>query len=196
MKKVLMFCALSLIAGIAFADIGIDLKNNGGIVYAAGSSTTFVDQALVQLIWSPTNLAQATDVSVDSYLSPGEKVLYSLITTSGFAGTWSDQYPGILEFMNADVGGSDINVGYFFVRIFDNTKLGVNDFYLQQYVQGPNLTEYAANPPPTPYSTFQQLGGSLDSQGYQIIPEPAVASLIVIFGGGMLVSRRIFSRKS
>lgn len=36
--------------------------------------------------------------------------------------------------------------------------------------------------------------GTTFSGNWQAVPEPAVASLIAIFGGGLLVSRRIFSK--
>lgn len=192
MNKAVSVLTMALIAGIASADIAVDFKNNGDLVYEAGSSTVFVDQALVQLIWTASVPSQ--QAGVGGTLGDGEQLLYSILTTSGFAGTWSDQYPGILEFVDTDVGGADINAGYFFVRTFDNSALGLGDYYLQQYQQGPVLAEYNTEPAPAPYSTFQELGGSLDAQGNQVIPEPAVAALIGIFGGGMLISRRIFSR--
>ena len=193
MKKIISILIATSFAGVAFADIAIELKNNGGVVTTDG--TTNVGKAFVQLIWTAsTPEAQA---GIGATLGSGEFLLNSLITTDGFAGTWSDQPIGVLTYVDADVGGADINDGYFFVRMFDNTATGLGDFYLQQYQQGIPLAE--SNPdvgaPPPPYNSNTFLGGDL-SLGNQVIPEPAVAALLGIFGGGLLITRRIFKKEA
>ena len=200
MKKILTVLIVSLISGIAAADLAVDLKNNAGLVLET-DGTTYVDQALVQLIWSPTDSAQAVDTG--NHLASGEYLLNTLTTTSGAAGTWGDQLQGVLEYDDGVVGGTAaedtiILSGYIFVRIFDNTATELGDWYLQQYVQGPGLTRFNATATETIYQTAGTLGGALNdaSFGQQVIPEPAVAALLGIFGGGLLVARRLFSGQS
>jgi len=196
MKILGTILASSLVIATASADLAVDFLNDAGTVTEAGSSGgTFVDQVLVQLIWTASTPTQ--QAGLGGALGAGEVLLHSLVTTSTYAGTWSDQPQGILEYADSDVGDVDINDGYFFVRMFDNTATGLGDFYLQQGQQGSPLTEYDSGLIATIYDTNGELGGlDLDAQGNQVIPEPAVAALLGIFGGGMLVSRRLFSKKS
>jgi hypothetical protein len=195
MKKIIVLLASSLIVGSVLADIAVELKNNAGIVYEPGG-VTFVNQALVQLIWTADPTGKA---GVGGALASGEYLLNSLVTTSGAWGTWGDQPQGVLQYDDGDVGGTAgqdtvILGGYFFVRIFDNSKTDLNDYYLQQSQEGPSLDKYVSTVPATIYDTNGLLGGALDAQNNQVIPEPAVAALIGIFGGGMLVGRRLFSK--
>ncbi len=198
MKKVLAILTASLISGIAVADLAIELRNDAGLVYET-DGTTAVDQALVQLIWSPTDSAQAVDTG--NHLASGEYLLNTLTTTSGYAGTWSDQIQGVLEYDDEAVGGTvdqdtTILSGYIFVRIFDTLKTAKDDWYLQQFVQGPGLTRYNALDTETIYQTNGELGGVLNdaTYGHQVIPEPAVAGLISIFGTGIIFARRMFTK--
>ena len=122
-----------------------------------------------------------------------ESLLDSFTTTSGYEGTWSDIFDGTDVYTDSDVGEVDINAGYFFVRVFDSAAMGLGDNYLQQYAQGPSLTEYDFQAASTIYDTNGSLGGAIDAQGYQIIPEPAVASLIGVAAVGFLAGRRLFT---
>ncbi len=192
MKKLLAALIASIVSVSAFADIAVELKNQSseGFVYQPGG-VTFVDQALYQLIWTPATPAQ--QAGIGGAVGANEYLLDWLVTTSGQRGLFSTH--GVISYADSDVGGNDINAGYFFVRVFDNAATGEGDYYLQQYVQGPSLTLYDQQVASTVYSTaVGDLGGTLDSQGYQVIPEPAVASLVCIFGVGTLFARRIFGK--
>ena len=197
MKKIVVIMATTLIAGIASADLAVLLKNTGGIVTQAGSGGgAGVADVLVQLVWSPTDTAEA---GIGASLGTGEHLLTSMLV-SGTWGTWNspseDLYNDLL------VGGNDgedtvILEGYIFVRIFDNAATEENDYYLQQYVQAPSLAQYNSLLPDTIYDTNGALGGmDINAQGNQVIPEPTVAALLGIFGSSMLVGRRLFSKKS
>ncbi len=204
MKKTVIVSIIAMISSCGFADIAILLRNDVGVVYQHGTTgtdplTEGVDQALVQLVWSPTDSAQANIAGID-FLGATEYLLDDLTTTSGYVGTWSDQTtPGALVYTDADVGGNDINSGYFFVRIFEDTVPDVGDYYLQQYVAVPTLVAYDFLNPNTIYQTddgeFGALGGIVSSQGLTVaIPEPAVATLVGLFGGAILFGRRIFKK--
>ena len=182
-----------LAMGPVWGDIAVELKNTSGFVKQADESPLFVDRVLVQLIWTAS--APVPKAEIGGATGEGEFLLNSLVTTSGFAGVWPDQPQGIIVYTDADVGNADINSGYIIVRLYDNSALGWGDYYLQQAQEGTPLTEYdSENQEATVYDTAGGiLGGAIDSQGYTIIPEPAVASLLMVFGGGMLLGRRIFN---
>lgn len=185
MKKVII--ALVMGVGIAQADVAVEFVNNAGVVTTDGA--TFVDQALAQLIWSATYDAGVNLATPGGGLSAGEFVLAQLTTTSGFAGTWSDQ-PIQSVWSNANVGGADINDGYLFVRILNNDAMGAGDNYLQQWVQGPPLTVFNNLDPATEYSTLGQLGGNIGASTFQVIPEPATALMLILGGMGAWIFRR------
>ncbi len=201
MKKTTAFLVAALASSSVFADIDVELKNidSSGSVYKSGGGTIAVNQAYVQLVWSPTNTAQA-NITDSQLLGAGEYLLNEVYSSAGAAGRFPSQ--GILTYTDADVGNNNINAGFFFVRIYDYDAAVISegDFYLQQYVQGPTLTEYDTAPAPRPiaYNTDGSLGGALDDTnvggGNVVIPEPAVASLIGIFGVGLLFGRRIFGK--
>ncbi len=195
MKKLLLFAQIILAAGVASADLDVEFDNFGGVVTSAGSSGTVgIDQVLAQLIWTASvPVAQA---GIDGALGTGEFLLDSILTTSGYWGTWSNQDQPIKTYLDGHVGGADINAGYILVRMFDNSAKDLDDFYLQYLIAGPSLIEFNTAPRPTAYNTSGLIGGGdIDIQGNQVIPEPTVAALIAVFGGGMLVGRRIFARK-
>jgi hypothetical protein len=83
---------------------------------------------------------------------------------------------------NVDV---DDNIDVYTV-IFDQTTMGAASSFV---VADANPYDVGANDPAVDYN----LGSSIAGE-FQAIPEPAVASFILIFGGGLLVSRRLFSK--
>ncbi len=202
MKRGIVSFMCLLVASVTFADLDIKFQNNGTAI-ALTDGTTPVDVALVQLIWSATSpVAQA---GADAVLGSGEFLLSDYLTAAGDAGTFSSST--VDRYNDSDVGNNDVNNGYFFVRIFDNTAKADSDWYLQFDLAGPNLKDSTAQPPP-PEATYDT-GNLIDSTvggggqfialndsnfGYQAIPEPAVGGLIVIFGTGMIVARRMFTK--
>jgi len=186
MKKIIMFVVVLGCVLSSRATIGIDLKNNNDVVYKPGG-VDYVDQAFVQLIWTPSYNHLFNIAGIGGSLASGEVLLNSLTTSPAYAGTWSDQLIGLQTYGDGAVGSS-INNGYIFVRIFDNSAMGFEDYYLQQYVQGPSLAEYNALDIGTIYETNGQLGGTLGN--FQVIPEPATALLFILGSMGAWLVRR------
>lgn len=197
MKKFIPVLAVCMAAGLVSADIAIENENHNEKYYKADS--TEVNSAFVQLIWADNLIGKAQAYNTD-FLDAGEHLLLSFTTFAGDGGKWNsllgDTFAGIKVYDDVDVEGADINNGYFFYRVFESGFTAENDFYLQQYEQGPTLGNYTVTAPAVPklYAPNGTLGGtfSLAEGAHQVVPEPAVASLIVIFGGGLLVGRRIF----
>ena len=184
-----------LVAGIAYADIDIEFDNTGGTVTEGGSGGTVgIDVVLAQLIWTAS--VPTAQAGIGGALGTGEVLLDTVTTTLGMWGTWGDQDQPVETYLDSDVGGVNINNGYFFVRLFDIANTAVDDYYLQweSAEWSPALTEYNTEPRPTQYLTDTKLfAADIDEHGNQVIPEPAVAGLIGIFGAGMIFARRMFS---
>jgi len=160
MKKIKLIAVAVAVAGIATADIAVDLVNNAGTITTDGS--TFVNQAFVQLVWNATAPAAAPGTVGISLLAAGDYVLDSLTTSVGYAGTWSDQVLGVQQWGNIDVGNVDILAGNLIVRIFDDANKGAGSTFLQFDVDVDGaLTEYDNLVGSTVYSTLGQLGGNI-----------------------------------
>lgn len=182
MKKIVTMAVAAAFAGLAVADISINFENLGTTVNAAGGG--FVNQALAQLIWTAAPVQ--TQGNPDGALNAGEVLLAEVTTTVGYAGTWSDQ-PMVVRGTDAGVGGV-VADGNFFVRIYDVDAMAKDDYFLQQFVTEGPLVEFAK--PSDIYQTNGLLGGDIDAQGYQIVPEPATIGLMGIAGLGMFLARR------
>ena len=197
MSKFKILLSMFLISGAVSADLEIRFNNDSTPITLAGSGGAGdIGASFVQLIWSASS--PSAQAGVSGALGPGEFLLDS--TTAG-AGAWGIFDNGKNEYYDTDVGGADINVGYFFVRQFDDDARALDDWYVQFNMAGPTLTDSSDLPPPPNYISANLMpgGAAIDldhtTYGHQIIPEPTVAALIGLFGGGMLVSRRIFSKK-
>ena len=202
MKKRITLAAC-LLAGAAVADVDIQLSQDGyGITKVNSSGSEGVDYVLAQLIWSAT--APTYQGGADASLGSGEFLLSDYLTAPGDWGTFD---AGVDTYYDTDVGNNDINNGYYFVRLYDNEAKAQDDWYLQFNLRGPTLKEFDTEPRPPHYVTADDISNLVgDGQdtidlndanyGHQAIPEPAVASLIGIFGGGLIITRRVFSKKA
>ena len=187
MKRTVLLVSILTASASVFADIAVNLKNLTTSVYKADGETR-VDQAYVQLIWSTRSETKA-NINGENLLGDGEYLLNGFVTTEYPYGLFDE---GTGYYSDSDVGDANILSGYIFVRIFDNAAIVLGDYYLQQFVQAPTLEPYDAQVPNSLYQTNGEVGGAVSFQGYQIIPEPAVASLVCLFGVGLLVARRMF----
>lgn len=200
MKKVMSICAAVVaVAGVASADLSVDWFNTSVAVTDDGA-TSFINDNLVQLIWS----ASSDSLAAGGYAVAGGSALageYILNSTTDHAanppvGFWG---PLAAVYGGADVGGADINTGYFFTRVFetatadagtafyDTARVDASAWVYDNLVPGSTYSqEFLENN--TPYAA----GGSLDvnANGTTVIPEPATIGLMGIAGLGMFLARR------
>lgn len=194
------FILILFIVNVVHADLSIDWANSNQPVYIGSSDGPYVsDGSLVQLIWNPNGITTdkpgSYNISGGSVL-PGSYLL-SRTTTAGGYGLWSGPLgnAGGGVFDDADVGGADINTGYFFTRIFNNPygnaywsfggMLGFVD------VNEVDASSYIYNPldPRSIYSD-NALGGS--PAVIPAIPEPSSMVLLVLsVGMGVFMRRRL-----
>jgi hypothetical protein len=189
MKKILVITTIIMTAAMSFGDLAIAWNNNGsGTVPVLDSTGLAVLPAgnYATLIWSATAPSKATTLLVDGTAVSGEQLLASTQTqsTGGFING------GATKYTDADVGGADINNGYFFTRIFDTVTPTTGGYYAQNTAIGstlveapagilpPNLTHGVDGYSDPAFSTF----GPVDTQ-YTVVPEPATIGL---FGLGAL----------
>lgn len=188
MKKVMAMIVAAGIAGVAAADIAVNVQNSGGVFTTTGGS--YVDSALVQLVWNASAPATAPG-TVDATLSAaGDIILSQFTTTSGYAGTWSDLGDQGGIYSDTDVSGT-VTSGYLTLRVFDASALSVGSTYLQFDIDvDGSLTEYSVTDTTTIYQTDTTLGGDIASSSYEVVPEPATIGLMGIAGLGMFLARR------
>ncbi len=199
MKKVMAVLAIASCVGVASADIALDYWNDAGVLNGGFLGADGFGTATAQLIWSATAPALDGSMFVDSAygLNSGEYLLQTVNTSAGYAGTWSDQASSLsgLLFGDSDVGGSDINTGYLYVRFYDDA-FGNGSYGLVQAIDvSGSLTEFDALTPSTTYSSNGLLGGTIvDAAGtagqFEVVPEPATIGLMGIAGLGMFLARR------
>jgi len=188
MKKILVMMIAATVAGIATADIAVELKNDAGVVTTDGS--TFVNQAYVQLVWNASAPAMAPGEVGISLFAAGDYVLNSLTTSVGYGGTWSDQVLGVLTYADTAVGSVNILTGNLSVRIFDDANKGFGAKYLQFGLDTDgSLTEYNSLTPSTIYETAGALDGNIGASSYTVVPEPATIGLFGIGAIGAWILR-------
>jgi len=187
-KKVITMAMVAMIAGIAAADLAINWDNANQPVYDVGGSGgvgPFIESAKIQLMWSATGAI--TTPGEYALLEPGEYALDTQV--NGGYGLWAG-FGGI--YTSADVGGADINVGFFFTRVYEATGAG-GEMFVDVALGDAADFVYSATDPLTTF-TDNGLGGApawIDQNGTTVvIPEPATLGLMGIAGLGMFLARR------
>lgn len=193
MKKITTLVAALAAVTVASADISVNFAASGtGLLLAGetvpGPSTVLGAGNLVQLVWSASNTGYQSDNLDLSLANSGETILAT--TTTVFGGNFN---AGGAVYADSDVGGVDINSGYFFARVFDSAAPVAGASFLEMGIQGSSLTEYDSLNANTAYTdSLHDLGGfpAIDAQGTTVIPEPATIGLLGIAGAGLYAARR------
>jgi hypothetical protein len=193
MKKVLIAAVAVMAVGAVVADISIDWKSGtGGAVIDAGGAYPagpyLGEGAVVQLIWSTTPAVTAGGAYpvLGGALLADEVQLDISATVGGFG----QGFAGGGIYGNADVGGLDVNSGYFYTRIHQRQGQS-GDFFLDIPGASPVLTEYNPQDTGSVYSDDVLAGlFNIDGNGTTVIPEPATIGLMGIAGLGMYLARR------
>lgn len=177
-------------ASVAYSDLAINWSNSNQPVYLDHAGGPFVaDGSLVQLIWSENGITTSQPGLYNirgGSLLPGEYLLDSTTTGGGY-GLWKRALgnDGGGLYSDTDVGGADINAGYFYTRIFNNPP--GDAYHSYPFLFEPNFVDVnqAASSsynydPLDPLSVYSDnaLGGT--PAVIPAIPEPATAFLFVI----------------
>ena len=192
MKKITTLVAAFAAATVASADISVNFAASGSGLLLAGEtapsgSTVLGAGNLVQLVWSASNAGYQSDNLGLSLVGAGETILATATTT--FGGNFN---AGSGVYGDSDVGGADINTGYFFARVFDSATPVANAYFLEMGIEGSSLTEYSNLDAGSVYSdSLNDIGfTAIDAQGTRVIPEPATIGLLGIAGAGLYAARR------
>jgi len=197
-KRKLVVIALSLIAAGASADIGVTWKNTTAGFFnnaAPPTGTLLGNDAVHLLIWSLSAPPSVDYALAGTGVGSGEIVLY---TGPGPLSNSQFNYSGLV-FNDTHVGGADINAGYLYSRIFQDSTVDVGDLYYQSPIfSSPALPEYDALTPSTviTHNTPASSGAivlDLATTGvYTVVPEPSVLAFLGL-GGLALAARRRFT---
>ena len=196
MKKVITMVAMVAAASVATADLSVNF-NNQGVGIASGGTTpgeAVAQGSLMQLVWSATGVTtsggNSYDVGAGKALA-GEYILDEQVTinTFGFYG------PNTGVYGNADVGGADINSGFFFLRAFESATGANGESFSDFAAVDSSAWVYNAIDTGTIYqgNLTGGTGGTfvdIASAGTTIVPEPATIGLMGIAGLGLFASRK------
>ena len=193
MKKTMAVLMVVAVAGVASADLAVNAKNQTPLVRegftSIGPGQGLEAGAYVQLLWKADNAGYQSDDLAESLLNPGEYLL-----RDGYADNVGlFNLTSSPAFTDAEVGGADVNTGYFYARIFERGTVAPGDFFLEMGIQGPTLTEFDPLVAPSTYSLNMGLDVAevwIDSQGTTVVPEPATIGLMGIAGLGLVLARR------
>lgn len=177
--------ALIAVASVATADIAVSAKTTAPVSTDGTPATYLAPGNLALLVWSASDNSGSTSVDT-SGLAAGEVQLASL--SGANAGViLAPASPTVYN--DASVGGADINTGYLYVRIFQDSSIDAGDLYgVGSAVLGSSLTEYDSSVPSTIYSdSFNAAPLTLSNT---VVPEPATIGLMGIAGLGMFAARR------
>ena len=199
MKKCIMVTiALFSVLSIGWSDLGVFWKN--GIIKLESDQNALLNGAKIQLIWSANGITTQSNnmYAVDNGARlAGEYLLKEGVTqTVGVAdyGLWD---PIEDVYNNADVGGANINNGYFFTRVF-TWDGSVGEYFLDTGQVDASGYVYDSQDPSTVYNGNAIPGVALSTldliSGGTTIPEPATFSLIAIAGLSAFFMRRRWLR--
>lgn len=183
MKKIAMIATAVMIAGVTVADLSIDWRSQVGAIAETDGGSDWLVGSTIQLIWSSSaaiTTSGAYDLAAleaaNSFYVLSTEVTGANSTWSGFGGTYS----------NSDVGGNDINTGYFYTRIFQSTG-AAGEYFIDysmglgaDYVYDAQVTDTIYGDNVTPAGTGNWIG---DNGTTVAVPEPATIGL---FGLGAL----------
>jgi len=212
-KQIIAFSVVALFALSSQADLSISFVNNShGITTDStpGSEVYLPAGSLVQLIWAPVDNIASRFVSgagVGGALKAGEFLLVASDTSeptpwTGY-GTWSSVVGG---YDSSDVGGADINTGYFFARIFVNNAAYGTPYYETTAVDAADWM-FDSNDPANqkPYDDSivkydgEQAGTislEIQANATTVIPEPGTFGLMGLAGLGLFMARRSALKKA
>jgi hypothetical protein len=194
MKKIIAATAIAMMAGIASADFAITWLSNQGPVIKNGGTIAgpYAENGnLVQLIWTASApVFGDSKADVNGGLAAGEFLLQSTVTKDGYG--FFQSLVGTVTYGNAVVGGSNINSGYVFTRIFDSAAPAAGEWYVDTGLINTSAWTYDPTNVNTVYAANVVSGSGLviSSNNTQVIPEPGTIGMMGIAGIGMFLARK------
>ena len=194
MKRLVIFLAIASVVITASADLTsfrwnnpspTALTDNLAVPFTIGQATllTFIsDDAVIDFDpLAPLSSTYGDDILVYNLVNTGPPTTGLLIT----------------DFMTEADAGNNYQGKYAYVVAFDKehaTYSGLGSIALGTYYGIGSISGALASPDAP--SAPQDFNSGNIQTSLQTIPEPAVAGLLGIFGGGMLITRRIFKKEA
>ena len=198
MKKTILILAFSVLGfEVATANslswvvaVQDGIKDSGGVALT-NTGAADGETALVQLVYAGTNgLIDVANQIGTGQTGDDEVIAYSWIGYSTpFAGSFQMLLTGGDEANNTEENGS-----IYYIRAWEGASPSIGTGFVPQ-----GATFYGNS---ETYTITQNTSGNpeaFSAGGFSTttaIPEPTVAALIGLFGGGMLVARRLFSKQA